>query len=198
VKHPEKPDSSVYITRKEKMELIFKTTIKNEREKEAVVLYERNGSTMGFLMPGEERILETWNPETIYSRWTAVTFVEGGEVRLVESPDWPRPDGRWLLEALNVEGRAVEYRIIGGREVILPRGIPRLCPLDLDDRMIGYARMEIRQVLERQESSLFPGYQVKRQVIQDIFIDRSPEELQEQLQEMERAIAINEEVEHVL
>jgi len=173
------------------MEQTFKTTIRNEREKEPVALYERNGSTLALLMPGQERVLESWNPETIYARWISVVFVEGGEVQLTENSDWPRPEGRWLLTAINVEGRSCETRIIGGKEIVMPRGIPRLCAVELGDPLSGYSRLEIRQVMERADHGWFAGYSVKRMVVKDVLVDRPQEELEELEHEIKELLEAN-------
>ncbi len=160
------------------MERTFTTTFRNLRQSEGVILYERNGAVLKLLQPGETFEVETWNPQTIYARWTEVDFLEGGDIRFTENQYWPRPQG-WTIEAINIDGKPVEYRIIGGREVTLPRGVPRLVELTLDAREIVYSRMEIKRVTERQPSALFPGFVARREFLQDVYVDKTEAELEQ-------------------
>lgn len=179
------------------MDLTYKTKIRNEQVKEVAILFDRNGSTLAFLTPGQELCVESWNPESMYSRWTAITFVEGGEIKLEENPTWPKPEGKWLLTAINVEGQSCERRIIGGLETILPRGIPRLCALEADDPMAIYCRMEIQELRERGEHSLHSGYSAFSWKLKDVFTDRTEAELETLAAEMKALLEL-EVIEHVL
>jgi hypothetical protein len=168
-------------------EQTYITVLKNER-KIGVVLWDHRGQGMEILGPGQSTSLETWNPETLFAPFSEVIYKEDGTIVTVPNPEFPAPKSRWLLTAINLDGREMERRVIAGREVALPKGLARTFELDLADRLIGYQRLEIRNVIEREPHALFPGYLVRRQVPKDILIDRSEAELEEIRVALEEAL----------
>ncbi len=160
------------------IEQTFTTIIRNQR-KTGVVIWDHRGSGMGILGPGRSTSLETWNVETLFAPFSEVTYKADGTVETTPNPDYPSPKSKWLLVCINIDGREMERRIIGGREVALPKGLARTFELDLADRFIGYARLEIKNVVEREPHPLFPGYVRRRLVPKDILVDRPVEELEE-------------------
>ena len=177
------------------MEQIYTVVLKNESKK-PVVLYERSGAPLGMLAPGEELVIETPVAEVIYAPWTLVRFVEGGEVRLEENPAWPKPQGRWVLEVVNHDGLDLEERLISGKRVLLPRNIPRLVEVDMNDPLAQYVKMEIREVQERRPSSFFPEYNEFVMVLKDVYLDRPESELQDLAIELEKLATDVENIEH--
>ena len=161
-------------------EKTFITVLRNER-KTGVVLWDRFGSGIGVLGPGQSRRLEAWTPEALYSPWAEVTFHEDGTVTQVPSPDYPPPKSRWTLRVLNRDGAEVERRIIGHREVVLPKGLERTFALPPEDSMAVYGRMEIRRVVARSDEANpdWPQYSSFRRIVKDVFTDRSAAELLE-------------------
>jgi len=161
-------------------ELIFKTVCRNERKK-AVVIWDGNGGGLGILGPGQSRRLEGWNVDGLYSPFSEVVWNEDGTILTQPNPDYPAPKSRWLITVLNKAGGEVERRIIGHREILLPRGLARTFELEPEDDHAIHARMEIRRVMERSEerNEMFPQYSAWRPVLRDVFTDRPDEELLE-------------------
>jgi hypothetical protein len=173
-------------------EQIFKTTIRNER-KTGVVLWGRNGQGMGMVAPGDSVTLNAWNPDTPYSAFVEIIYKNDSVVELVENPFWEKPKGRWLLTALNRDGREMERRIIAGREMVLLKGIPIQVVTPCDDPWAIYSRMEIQEVRERGEHSQHSGYSTFSWKLRDVFTDRSEAELDELAAELEKLL----DIEHV-
>ena len=93
----------------------FKTLLINRRVAETVEVHERDGSIFVNLEPGITYEAESVNPETLYSRFSSVTWNEGGKVSFVERTNFRQPDlGRWVLHCLNKDGAGVEFRHCGG------------------------------------------------------------------------------------
>ena len=176
-------------------EQIFKTTIRNER-KGGIVLWERTGQGMGIVAPGESIMLNGWNPDTPYSAFEEIIYKNDAIVELKENPLWPKPQGRWLLTALNRDGREMERRIVCGREMVLLKGIPRQVATPCDDPWAIFSAMTIQEVRERGEHSLHSGYSTFSWKLQDVFTDRSQAEIEEIAAELEKLLDI-EVIEHV-
>ena len=166
-------------------EQTFITKIKNER-KTGVCLYTRLGEAMEIIGPGKSRILETWNPETLYAPCSEIIYKADGTVARKANPAYPQPKSRWLLVADNVDGRYVERRIIGGREIVLLRGLPRTFAIEVDDPLAVYSRMEIIKVMERFPSVDYPNYNEFKSVLKDMFTDRPDSELEGLRLELEK------------
>ena len=163
-------------------EQTFKTVLRNERRDKGVVLWDRNGSGLGILPPQCSRVLETTNPDTPYSPFSKVTYRQDGEVMLTENPEWPKPEGHWLVTLLNKHGGEIERRIVGHKEVILLRGIPRIVALRPEDDHAIHSRMEIVRIqsrIEGEENASFPEYVLWRPVLKDVWTERPADELQE-------------------
>jgi hypothetical protein len=107
------------------------------------------------IQPGQDFLIESRNPATTYARWESVKFHQDGSVSFVTRPDFTEPDrGRWTIKLLNRDGHdgqpnpsgrdvQVETRVVGGRSVILPKGIPVLVGLLLDDPLIKYKSLTV-------------------------------------------------------
>jgi len=168
-------------------EQTFKTTLRNEMKKKAVILWDGGGG-LGLLGPGQSRTLEGWNPEGLYSPFSEVVWKEDGSIVTLPNPDFPAPKSRWLITCLNKAGSEIERRLIGHREVVLPRGLERTFELPPEDDHAIHARMEIVRVMERAEETneMFPQYSRFKPVVKDKFIDRPAEELEALEQELEK------------
>ena len=96
------------------MKQLFKTTYTNDRH--AVVnVYERDGSLLFALDPGESVDVESISADTMYSRWSQVVWRRDGTVGFLARTNWTEPDrGRWTIRLLNAEGAELEFRQIGG------------------------------------------------------------------------------------
>jgi hypothetical protein len=159
------------------MEQIYRITVRNASKK-PIILYERSGAPLGMLEAGEEIVLETPVASNIYSRWNSVTFNDTG-VSLTENPSWARPTGRWVLECINRDGLDLEERLISGKQVLLPRNIPRLVEVEVADPLAHFSRMEVKATTERKKDPYMPGYWVRERIVRDCYEDRSEEELLE-------------------
>ena len=161
-------------------ELIFKTVLKNERKK-GVILWDGNGGGLGILGPGQSRTIEGWNIDGLYSPFAEVIWREDGMIVTQPNPDYPGPKTKWPITVLNKSGSEMERRIIGHREVALPKGLERTFWLEPEDDHAVHSRMEIVRVLERSDevNEAFPQYSKFSPVLKDVYIDRSPEELEE-------------------
>ena len=138
-------------------------------------------------------MLNGWNPDTPYSAFEEIIYKNDAIVELKENPLWPKPQGRWLLTALNRDGREMERRIVCGREMVLLKGIPRQVATPCDDPWAIFSRMEIQEVRERGEHPLHSGYSTFQWKLRDVFTDRSSAEIEEIAIELEKLL----ELEHV-
>jgi len=172
-------------------EQTFTTVLKNGRKK-GVILWDGNGGGLGILPPGQSRIIESWNPEGLYSPFSEVVWNEDGKIVTVPNPEYPAPKSKWLITVLNKHGGEMERRLIGHREVVLPKGLARTFGLEPEDEHAVHASMTIMRVMERSEepNEAFPGYSRFKSVVKDIFIDRSAEELLE----LEQALIVLNEI----
>jgi hypothetical protein len=177
-------------------EIIYRTIIRNER-KTGVVLWERTGQGMGFVAPGTFETLETWNADTPYAQFEEIVYKNDAIIELKENPLWPKPQGKWICTVLNRDGRAMERRIIAGREMVLLKGIPRQVATPCDDPWAIYCKMEIQEVQERKPSTFFADYNEFNWILKDVFTDRSEAELQELEIELKKLTTDIEDVEHV-
>jgi|GEM_PF-2588270 len=157
----------------------FKTILTNER-KDPVTIFERWGPFLS-LWPGNSRTIETDDAEAMYAPFEKVTWLQSGEVKLVPRSGWRSPvKGRWTITCLNVHGQEAEHRIVGGRDVLLPRGIPRIVELlDLLDPMIPFKSLTIKRVPIESPSTRHPHYVHVEYELRDAFEDRDKKELDE-------------------
>ncbi|MCJ7588868.1 MAG: hypothetical protein MUQ00_13345 [Candidatus Aminicenantes bacterium] len=168
-------------------ETIFKTVLKNERKK-GVILWDGNGGGLGILGPGQSRTLEGWNINGLYSPFAEVVWREDGTIVTQPNPEFPAPKSKWLITVLNKAGGEMERRIIGHREVALPKGLARTFELEPEDPMAVYSRMEIIRVMGRSDerNEMFPSYSRFCPVVRDKFFDRPADELMELERELEK------------
>jgi hypothetical protein len=187
----------IYKYREKNMtEQTYETVIKNERTKVGVVVWDHRGSGMMVLGPGQTETIETWNPETLFAPFSSVTYKEDGTISTTPNPAYPAPKSKWLLTIINLDGRDPQRRIIGGREVCLPKGLARIFEIEVDDPMAVYSRMEIKVVRVCTPSPMFPDYNEFFDEVKDIYFDRSEDELKLLAAELEKLATDVEEVEH--
>ncbi len=162
-------------------EITFKTVLKNERKTKGVVIWDWRGNSLGILGPGQRRVIETWNLQTLFAPFSEVTWKEDGSVSQVPNPEYPPHKSKWVIKVLNKDGAEIERRIIAHREVVLPRGFERTFEISVEDPMARFERMEIIRVLERsaEKNLVFPEYSRFKMVVKDKFFDRPEAELKE-------------------
>jgi len=168
-----------------KEETVYSCLIRNQR-KAGAICYDRLGNVIAVLAPGQETTLDSWTPDALYAPWAEVVFKADGTVETRANPLWPRPQGKWILAVENRDGRDCERRLIGGAEVVLPKGLPRLFELQVDDPLAIYFRMEIKSVLCRRPSVEWSGYTEFFDAVKDIYFDRDEKALEILAQELEK------------
>ena len=157
---------------------IFKTTLRNER-KNPLVIYERWGPMLS-IWPGNTRTIETDDPEGMYAAFDKVTWLESGEVKIEHRAGWKGlVKGRWTISVLNLQGKAVEERLIGGVVAVLPRGIPRTLEVPFGDPLVVFKSLTIKRVEVDEPNPRHPHYLSTRHEVKDVFEDRDKDELDE-------------------
>lgn len=97
------------------MEKTFITKLSNHRVGESVKVYERDGSVFVVLEPGMSYDAESVNPETLYARWSEVSWEPKDKISFINRTNWHEPErGRWVLKMLNESESEAEFRTIGG------------------------------------------------------------------------------------
>jgi len=174
------------------MDTSFKTVLRNER-KDPVTIYERWGLFLS-IWPGNTRTIETDDAEGMYAPYAAVTWLQSGEVKVEHRSGWREPvKGRWTIRCLNLHGHEAEHRIIGGADVLLPRGIPRTIEVPLLDPLVVFKSLTIKRVPVEEPSARHPHYLSVHYELRDLYEDRDEAELDEiqRLIEAEQAKAAN-------
>jgi len=155
----------------------FCTELVNDTRK-ALNVYERDGSILVVLNPGQSFEVESRNPETLYSRYSAVVWKADGKVSFVARTNWREPErGRWVLHCLNQDGEPTEFRQVGEERVCLPRGIPVkvTCPLTSDLIMFKELTIVRKRIMVKFDHQ--PGYLLHRWVVRDEKMPRPDSEL---------------------
>ena len=160
------------------------TTLKNER-KNPVVVFETWGPMLS-LLPGDSKTIEAETEEAMYAPYERVVWLESGEVRLVSRSGFKPPEhGRWTIECLNLHGQAAEQRLVGGRSVLLPRGIPRTVEIPLLDPLVRFKTLTIKRALVESPGWKYHLYAHVDYELRDVLEDRDNDEIEE----IERLIA---------
>jgi len=152
----------------------YKTLFVNETE--SMVRCFDNGNYLVLLSSNWRVTLESANPLTDFARYASVKWTRASSLPLLETrPNWIEPSrGRWTTEFLNIDGKELEERDIGGgQKVHLQVGIPVLRAVPLSSRFIFAQRVEIRKTYGKEKSSRFPGYIAAVEKLGDIFEFRS-------------------------
>ncbi len=133
-------------------ERTFKTRLINHR-RVPVIVRDFDGFELAELQPGHYFEVESRNPETLYAPYTELCWQSTGTVTFVERPGFFIDRGRWSLKLLNRDGRETESRVVGGKSVLLPRGVPVVVGLTLKDPLVRYQSLTItrKPVLVRDE-----------------------------------------------
>ena len=171
----------------------FKTVLRNER-KNPLIVYERWGAFLS-IWPGNTRTIETDDPLGMYAPYDRVTWLDSGEVKLESRSGWRFPlKGRWTITCLNLHGGEPEHRIIGGVDVLLPRGIPRTVEVPLMDPLVVFKSLTIKRIPVEEPSARHPYDLSVHRELRDMFENRDKAELDEieRLVEAEQAKATEE------
>jgi hypothetical protein len=119
-------------------------TVLINHSRRPILVYESDGSALVELQPGRDFTVESRLPLTTYARWSEVCWKADGTVSFVARTDFTEPDrGRWVIRLLNKDGKDTESRVVGGKSIILPKGIPVLIGLKLDDPLVRFKSLTI-------------------------------------------------------
>jgi hypothetical protein len=155
----------------------YKTELWN-RSGNHVRVYE--GSQILMLLRLNEKItIESINPLSTYARFDQVIWEPSGSVYVHERPGWQEPDrgSRWIVEFINLDGGETEERLVDGRYITLPKGIPIRVGVQLNDPYILAAQVQIKKVQEEIRSFRFPDYAAYQEKIRDVIVERSEADL---------------------
>jgi hypothetical protein len=135
----------------------YETRLVNDA-KRVLMVYEADGPLVE-LQPGQDFTAESRNPMTMYARWSEVKWHQDGKVSFVVRTNFTEPErGRWVIRLLNKDGEAVERRVIGEKPVILPKGIPVLTGMKLDDPLVKHKALTIIKKRVPVKDEEHPGY----------------------------------------
>jgi hypothetical protein len=160
----------------------FRTVLINRR-KRPVLVYESDGprpivqlAPIG--QPGAEKIVESCDPGTLYSKFDEVIWEADGRVTLKENLGFiPVDYGKYPLTISNIAGAEVEQRFIAGRSVFIPRGIPVTFRLSLTDQEVIHKELRIVKEEKMVPSAQVEGIYEFRAEIKDEWLDRSEKEI---------------------
>jgi len=147
---------------------ILETKIWN-RHREPVRVYDPEGHMVCVVLPDQIEIIESKSDRTLYARYSEVIFEENGGVSLTVRPNWVDPDHKepWLLVLENIDGREVEQRMIGGKPVFIPRGIPVRLWLESREPNAVNEKITIKRIKERLKCPDWPGYWIWKETVKD-------------------------------
>lgn len=160
----------------EQTQRTYLTVLRNNRKKELVVMDNQVNVTT--LFPGEERCIEAVEPWSYWSRYESVTWNADGTVDAVIRDGWREPArGKYVLKALNVDGKDNHPVLIGGQPYNLPRGIPVLVAVEVTDPLVTYQSLEIKRVERWAAEPGWPGYIEAVPVLEEVKTERPENEL---------------------
>jgi hypothetical protein len=132
------------------------------------------------LLPGDSAVIETKSPFDMYAKWDSVSWELDGAMILEKRPGWKEPSrGRWEITVLNVDGRPVERQTVNGKTICLPKGIPVVLAIDIQDPLVLFSKLAIIAVPIKERSMEWPGYLVTRREVRWVVTDREAQELDE-------------------
>jgi hypothetical protein len=152
------------------------------------MVYELDGPLVE-LQPGQSFTVESRNPETLYARWTEVVWKADGSVSFIARSNFTEPErGRWTIKLLNQDGHdgqpnpsgrdvQLETRVVGGRSIILPKGIPVLVGVLLNDPLIKYKSLTVVMKRVPVKDEEHPGYLIFETISKDDLELRDSSEL---------------------
>lgn len=174
------------------------TVFRNKRDG-GVVVDDYRGEVVR-LAPGEAWELKSLSPKTLFSRFAEVIYRPGGVIDLRGNPSWRNPyEEFWCLELANLEGtRSESIQLMAPPEagevpglsandyIEAFRGFPRIVPVALGCRLIGFSRIEWVHVTEKVPMPGAPGYWEMKTEVRMIKIERSPADLRKIAKEIEQ------------
>jgi hypothetical protein len=156
----------------------FITKLINRRA-EPLVVYEAGGPMLT-LLPRAATIIETRSPLDVYAKWDTVTWEADGGVILEERPGWKEPSrGEWELSVLNADGKPVEWLMVNGKRIFLPKRIPVVLGVDAHAPLAPFSKITILAVPIKVRSEEWPGYLLTHRDVRWVVVEREPWELEQ-------------------
>lgn len=127
---------------------LYATRLVNNSDAEWPV-YEK-GRKVTTVPPHEESLIESWRPDTTWSRFEKAVKGKDGKITCHENPSWQNPwqDKFYCIELLNEDGSPEESVAVLNCPVADPngfvtamRGVPVLIPLNIMDPLVRYVRI---------------------------------------------------------
>jgi len=160
----------------------FRTVLINRRRR-PVPIYESDSprpivqlAPIG--QPGAEQVLESCDLGALYAPYDEIVWEADGRVTLKENREFiPVDYGKYPLTISNRAGAEVEQRVIAGRPVFIPRGIPVTLRLNLTDQEVVHRELRIVREQKMTPSTQVQGIYEFRDEIKDEWLDRPAKEL---------------------
>lgn len=138
-------------------EKVYATRLINDTRR-VLDVFESNGVLVR-LEPGEEYTVESRNPLTLYARWSECRWRQDGSISFLRRSNFTEPDrGRWQCELFNQDGEAVDKRVVDGRPILLPKNVPVIVGLKLDDPLVRFKSLTIMKRRIPVKDSEHEGY----------------------------------------
>lgn len=160
----------------------FRTTLINRRRK-SVPIYESNSPRPLLQLapigqPDAEQVLESCSPEALYGKYDEVVWEADGRVTLKENREFiPVDYGKYPLTIFNIAGAELETRVIAGRPVYVPRGLPVTIRLSLTDQEVAHRELRIIRVQTMVPSTQVQGIYEFGEELKDEWVSRSEKEI---------------------
>lgn len=162
-------------------ERIYTTVFVNRRKTPVTVM--ENGRTLLEVPSGQEFVVEQWSPETTYSPFSEVRYLENDKVEVKRNPDWKLPkswEGKYLLDLENKDGGPVQAfypASAANPPVHCYYRIPRTIAIDINSPYIKYRRITWEIVKEKVADPGNPNFLVWTASLQQVKELRSKTEL---------------------
>jgi len=169
--------------RKEIVAATFITKLINHRGVRVPIYESDMPQAIEWLEPvgheGSGKVLESCLPTALYAPYDEVIWEADGRVTLKESRSFlPVDYGKYPLTILNIDGAELEARQIAGRVLYIPKGIPVTVGLPLVCDEVTHRELRIEKAEEMVPSMKVNGLYQFRWVVKDVWVDRSPKEME--------------------
>lgn len=165
-------------------ERIYTTVFVNKR-KTPVTVMENGTRTLLEVPPGQEFVVEQWSPETSYSPFSEVRYLENDKVEVKRNPNWKPPkswEGKYPLDLENVDGSLVEafYPMSPNNPPVnCYYRIPRTVAIDLNSPYIKYRKISWMIIKEKVQDPGNPNFLIWSAKVEKVMELRSKTELEE-------------------
>jgi hypothetical protein len=137
------------------------------------------------LQPGQEFVIEQWSPETTYSPFSEVRYLENDKVEVKRNPDWKPPkswEGKYLLTLENIDGPPNQGIYTEGSSeppVAVYYRIPRTVAIGLNSPYIRFRKITWKIIKEKVTDPGNPNFLIWSAKVEKVMELRSKTELEE-------------------